>query len=197
MRHGWTKFSLCTSLALALALSISAEQSQRGGDVPKRANELTLAGLRPGRDVLPAALKRYKAKYLSTSAKDQDPREWRDPCTGRSLTVTADEKSVIQEITVSSLASAEGRCDDKRFDALDMKDWTTGHGLRLGDARNRITELYGEPGSSGPSVKGSHELEFLYYAFDWAGADVPQVLEIYCERDTGRVVEITLAFPSL
>jgi hypothetical protein len=191
------KFSLCTSATLALALSISAEQSQRGGDAPKRANELTLAGLRPGRDALPAALKRYKAKYLSLAANSADPREWRDPCTGRSLTVTADEKSVIQEITVSSLASTDGKCEDKRFDALDMKDWTTGRGLRLGDARNRITELYGEPGSSGPSVKGNHELEFLYYAFDWAGADVPQVLEIYCERDTGRVVEITLAFPSL
>jgi len=196
LRRGWTKFSLCTSVALVLALPISAGQSQRG-DAPKRANELTLAGLRPGRDALPAAIKRYKEKYLSTASKGAEPREWRDPCTGRALTLSIDETSVIQEITVSSLATGDGKCDDKRFDALDMKDWTTGRGLRLGDARNRITELYGEPGSSGPSVKGSHELEFLYYAFDWAGADVPQVLEIYCERDTGRVVEITLAFPSL
>jgi hypothetical protein len=196
LRHAWTKFSLCTSAALALALSASAVQAQRG-DTTKRVNELTLAGLRPGRDMLPGAVKRYKAKYLSTAANGADAREWRDPCTGRALTVNIDEKSVIQEITVSSLASKDGKCDDRRFDALDMKDWTTGHGLRLGDARNRITELYGEPSSSGPSVKGSHELEFLYYAFDWAGADVPQVLEIYCERDTGRVVEITLAFPSL
>ena len=196
MRHGWTKFSLCTSAAFALALAVSAGQAPRS-DTPKRVNEVTLAGLRPGRDLLPGALKRYKAKYLSAAASGADAREWRDPCTGRALTVNVDEKSVIQTITVSSLASTEGKCDDRRLDALDMKDWTTGHGLRLGDPRNRITEIYGEPGSSGPSVKGSHELEFLYYAFDWAGADVPQVLEIYCERDTGRVVEITLAFPSL
>jgi hypothetical protein len=41
----------------------------------------------------------------------------------------------------------------------------------------------------------------LYYAFDWAGADVPQVMEVVCtlEEDgkPGRVVEITLAAPSL
>ena len=41
------------------------------------------------------------------------------------------------------------------------------------------------------------ELEFLFYAFDWAGPEVPQVMEVTCERSTGRVVKITLAFPSL
>ena len=200
MRRGWTKSSLCTSVALLLTISAGAGQAPRS-DASKRANELTLAGLRPGRDTLSVVLKRYKAKYLSEGSRNNasatDPKEWRDPCTGRSLTVTADEKSVIQEITVSSLASSNGKCDDRRFDALDMKGWTTGRGLHLGDPRDHITELYGEPGSSGPSVKGSHELEFLYYAFDWAGTEVPQVLEVYCERDSGRVVEITLAFPSL
>jgi hypothetical protein len=51
--------------------------------------------------------------------------------------------------------------------------------------------------SPGPSVKGEHELELLYYAFDWAGSDVPQVMEILCARESGRVMEITLAYPSL
>jgi hypothetical protein len=37
----------------------------------------------------------------------------------------------------------------------------------------------------------------MSYQFDWAGSDVPQVMEVLCARDTGRVVEITLAFPSL
>jgi hypothetical protein len=40
-----------------------------------------------------------------------------------------------------------------------------------------------------------------YYAFDWAGPDVPQVMEVVCTREkdgqAGRVVEITLAAPSL
>ena len=41
----------------------------------------------------------------------------------------------------------------------------------------------------------------LYYAFDWAGPDVPQVMEVLCtvgnEGKPGVVVEITLAASSL
>jgi hypothetical protein len=40
-----------------------------------------------------------------------------------------------------------------------------------------------------------------YYAFDWAGPDVPQVMEVVCTKEQdgqpGYVVEITLAAPSL
>jgi len=184
---------LCASLLVAAPFPGAAQQI-----VParKRANELTLAGLRPGRDALAAALKRYKTKY----ANDQDKgatREWADTCTGRSLVLESGANMVIQGITVSALGSQTGKCDNRSFDSLDMKDWVTGRGLQLGDTQDRVAELYGEPNSTGPSVKGDKELEFLYYAFDWAGSDVPQVMEIYCARDTGRVVEITLAYPSL
>jgi hypothetical protein len=41
----------------------------------------------------------------------------------------------------------------------------------------------------------------MYYAFDWAGPDVPQVMEVLCSKEkdgqSGRVLEITLAAPSL
>ena len=67
----------------------------------------------------------------------------------------------------------------------------------LATRRTASRNSMAEPNSSGPSVKGNNELEFLYYPFDWAGSDVPQAMEIYCARDTGRVVEITLAYPSL
>jgi cellulose biosynthesis protein BcsQ len=82
-------------------------------------------------------------------------------------------------------------------DFLDPKNWLTGLGLRMGDSQDRVTGLYGEPNSSGPASKHGQDLELLYYQFDWAGSDVPQVMEVLCARDTGRVVEITLAFPSL
>ena len=70
-------------------------------------------------------------------------------------------------------------------------------GLRIGDSQDQIIGLYGEPNSSGPATKNGQELALMYYQFDWAGSDVPQVMEVLCARDTGRVVEITLAFPSL
>jgi hypothetical protein len=108
-----------------------------------------------------------------------------------------DAKSVIQAVTVSSLIPQEGKCEDRRFGAVAVQNWVTGRGLRLGDPLGRVIEIYGEPDSNGPAVKGDRELEFLYYAFDWAGTDVPQVLEVHCARESGRVVEITLAFPTL
>jgi hypothetical protein len=178
-----------------VALVSLATSAQRPSS-EKRANELTLAGVRPGRDTLAEAFKRYKAKYL-TQAATAGPKEWRDPCTGRSLTLDVDARMVIQEITVSALAPRDGKCDDRHIDEMNMKDWVSGLGLHPSDSQDRVIALYGEPNSIGPSVKGDTELEFLYYAFDWAGSGVPQVMEVYCARDTGRVVEITLAYPSL
>ncbi len=166
---------------------------------PKQYSELTLAGLRPGRDSLATALKRYKAKYSSNDASADGEKlaekQWGDACTGHSLTLRVDARGVIQEITVSSLVPQDGKCESRRTDVLDEKGWVTGSGLHLGDSQDHVAELYGEPNSSGPSVKGNNELEFLHYPFNWAGSDVPQVMEIYCARDTGRVVEITLAYP--
>lgn len=79
--------------------------------------------------------------------------------------------------------------------------WGTGQGLRVGDACSQTVGLYGKPDSRSPSTKGGQPLELLYYAFDWAGPDVPQVLQVACtaEKDgpTGRVVQITLAASSL
>lgn len=161
-------------------------------------NGLTLAGLRPGKDSLAAALKHYKAKYSSgNEAESQSERQWDDPCTGHSLRMTVDVHGIIQEITVSSLIPLDGKCRARLTDLLDENDWVTGHGLHLGDSQDHVSELYGEPDSSGPSVRDKNELEFLYYPFASAGSDVPQAMQIYCARDSGKVVEITLAFAKL
>jgi hypothetical protein len=76
-----------------------------------------------------------------------------------------------------------------------------GRGLGVGDIAARVVELYEEPDSRSPSTKDGQPLELMYYAFDWAGPDVPQVREVLCTKEAdgkpGRVVEITLAAPSL
>jgi hypothetical protein len=46
-------------------------------------------------------------------------------------------------------------------------------------------------------VKGSDKLELYLYTFDWAGPDVPQVMEVSCDAATQTVAEITLAAASL
>ena len=196
MRRGWTKFWRRASLLLAIAVAAPVCPAQRNPaapreDPPKRANETTLAGLRPGRDALTSAFKRYKEKYL-VSKTSTSTKEWRDTCTGHSLALAIDPRSVIQGVTVSLLVPHDGNCDNRRFEFLNLDDWITGKGLRLGDSRNRVVELYGEPNSSEPVVRGDADFELLEFNFAWAGADVPQAMQVYCARDSGRVVEIAL-----
>jgi hypothetical protein len=194
LRRGWTKFSQCTSLVVAAALSATAFAAQRT-NAPKTANEVTLAGLRPGRDSLNTAFKRYKQKYL-VNKTSTDSKEWRDACTGHSMVLGLDPNSVIQEITVSVLVPRDGNCNNRRFEFLNLDDWVTGKGLRLGDSRNHVVELYGEPSSSEPVVRDDADFEVLQFDFAGVGADAPQAMRVYCQRDSGRVVEITLVASS-
>jgi hypothetical protein len=193
---------LCVSLLLTVQgrpAQVAPQKASTGAaqtSVRRGVNETLLAGLRPGRDTLAVAEKRFKLKNL-TESQDSEIKEWRDDCSGRSIRLELDAKSTIQSITITTLGFQEGKCSDKRVEFLDPKNWVTGTGLRIGDPQDRIIDYYGEPNSSGPAAKNGQELELMSYQFDWAGSDVPQVMEVLCARDTGRVVEITLAFPSL
>ena len=188
-------------MALATASAAAAAGARfiprgAGQSVVRHINETQLAGLRPGRDTFAVAEKRFKPKNL-IEEPNSSSKEWRDDCSGRSIRMEVDAKSVIQSVTITTLGIQEGKCSDRRPDFLDPRNWLTGLGLRMGDSQDRVVGLYGEPNSSGPASKNKQELEMMYYQFDWAGSDVPQVMEVLCARDTGRVVEITLAFPSL
>jgi hypothetical protein len=162
----------------------------------KRANEMSLAGLRPGRSTMADAQKMYgNEPRKASNDDDKDAVTWEEPCQGRWLRVETDDSGVIQFITVQA---EEHPADCNEPGGAARKDaWRTGHGIGLGDKRARVEAVYGRPNSVGPSTGGDRELEMLYYAFDWAGSDVPQVMEIYCDRETGRVMEITLSNPSL
>lgn len=193
----WLYGSLAACLAAVGSLERAAAQSP---EMPKRSNELLLAGLRPGRDTLAAAKRRFGTAHLRPDKPAPDKtKAWYDNCNGRALILELDEKGVIQSLTADLLSAGYADCpgNPDRHSPIRTDNLKTGRGLKLGDPRDRVLELYGEPNSSGPSAKGNQELELLFYAFDWAGSDVPQVMEVSCDRATGRVVEITLAFPSL
>ena len=196
------RFWLCASALAGCLVVVGWPQSAaaQSPDAPKRVNELTLAGLRPGKDTLAAVKKRFGVVHtVPDKSKADNTKVWVDHCTGRSLSVEVDEKGVVQTLTVALLPPGSGDCsgNPSRHSPIRTDNLKTGRGLKLGDPRDRVVELYGEPNSSGPSAKGGQELELLFYAFDWAGSDVPQVMEVSCDRATGRVVEMTLAFPSL
>jgi hypothetical protein len=198
------KFWLCVSLVLIVPNSPTPGASapprpasgQASQDNAHRANETLLAGLRPGRDTFAVAEKRFKSKKYS-EIQDSGYKEWRDNCSGHAIRLEINAQSIIQSITITTLAPKQGNCSERPPDFLDAKNWVSGRGLRLGDSQDRVVSFYGEPNSSGPAAKSGQELDLMYYQFDWAGSEVPQVMEILCTRDTGRVVEITLAFPSL
>jgi len=191
---------LCASLLVGTQAGSAQVAAQKAAaSVPQpavhRVNETLLAGLRPGRDTVAVAEKRFKLKSRAES-QESGIKEWRDDCSGRSIRLELDAKSTIQSVTITTLGFQEGKCGDKRVEFLDPKNWVTGVGLRIGDPQDRIIDFYGEPNASGPAAKNGQELELMSYQFDWAGSDVPQAMEVLCARDTGRVVEITLAFPS-
>lgn len=199
MRRAWKKFWLCASVLAAVVpqgAPLRATQGAGPARAAMRVNELTLARLRPGRSTLENARALYGEKSRQVAPDNAKIWAWADPCAQSRLRLEADKQSVIQTLTASS-EDVPGECRSRAAGAFPGASWKTGHGLGLGDSRAKAIELYGPPNSTSPSVRGERELELLFYAFDWAGSDVPQVMEVTCDRASGRVVEITLAFPSL
>jgi hypothetical protein len=170
-----------------------------------RNDELTLAGLRPGRDDL-AKAERLFSKPSSTEY-DGSSRIWQDRCRHQLLAIIPDADGMIAQVRVAqttgnskrdAAAASSQNCPSS---SESKPRWLTGHGLVVGNSCSRVLELYGQPGTRGPSTKDGQQLELLYYAFDWAGPDVPQVMAVLCTPEKnakpGRVVEITLMAPSL
>ena len=181
--------------ALAVAGGAWAQKVQAKKAAVKRANELTLAGLRPGRDTASKAMELYK-KPSNKVPQQESQIAWGATCEKQTLTIDLDAAKKIQVIRTTEIAWSLGDCVQTK-----PGTWRTGLGLRVGDSTSKVAELYGKPDSRSPSTKEGQPLELWYYAFDWAGADVPQVMEVLCTREAdgkpGRVVEITLAGPSL
>jgi hypothetical protein len=168
--------------------------------VQRRFNEFTLAGLRPGRDAASKAIRLFGKP--DTRSADKQTLGWGfEGADGAFyLSLDVDKAEVVQFIHVSS-GDGSGGVELPKHNAFTNHTWVSGRGLYAGAGCGRVVQLYGEPDSRSPSTKGGRRLELLYYAFDWAGADVPQVMEVACTvkegQKPGRVVEITLAAPSL
>jgi hypothetical protein len=209
LKRAWTPFWRSVSALLLLPTCVPAQAQLRDASAknhaapeavdPHRNDELTLAGLRPGRDAMAKALRLFaKGPAIGEGGVS---RTWRDDCRHGLLSIIGDDNGTILEIRVAE-TSVETRAEAKHGCAHSAASrWVTGHGLMVGDSCSRVLALYGQPGSRGPSTKGGQQLELFYYAFDWAGPDVPQVMTVLCtpekEEKHARVVEITLAAPSL
>jgi hypothetical protein len=189
-----TRMLLAVSLASRFACAQTPNPARKKTEA-RRTSELTLAGLRPGKDKTALAIAMYK-KPGASDPKQDGQISWPDPCRELTLTVDFDSQKSVQVIRVTHAGSLAGDCGP-----VAPGPWKTGQGLRVGDPAKKVAQLYGEPDSRSPSTKDGQPLELWYYAFDWAGADVPQVMEVLCTKEAngnpGHVMEITLAAPSL
>lgn len=199
----WDKSSAAVLLALgciALAASPQGSKSPLTAKKTARANELTLAGLRPGKDTVVRAQMIFK-NWPFEKEQHESQLSWHYPCNAfaETLTLDLDSSRKIQVIRLAE-GGVSAKCEPTGT-KITRSNWQTGNGLRVRDISKKVVQLYGEPDSRSPSTRDGQPLELLYYAFDWAGADVPQVMEVLCTKEKdgkpGRVIEITLAAPSL
>lgn len=197
MRPAWKRFWRLASPAAIVCLAGLVSIAALGAKDETRVNELTLAGLRPGRDKIESPRKVFRTLEQDETARDAFL--WGDICTHRDLRVEVDAQHMIRTVTVSSYYKPDimAKCLESVLAPERLQQLKTGRGLLLGDACSRVTHLYGKPESETPSVKGADQLQFYFYSFGWAGSDVPQVMEISCSRGTGKVVEMMLAAASL
>lgn len=197
MRRGWKKSWRLVSAALTagilVALTVAGAFAQEAASA-RRHNELTLAGLRPGRDRISTPRTIFRTLALAPSRTGVT--EWRNDC-GQELRVETGERALVETVTASALGGKPDPCKPETNAAQTYEALATGRRLELNNLCARVIELYGEPESRSPSVQGPRKLELLFYSFDWAGDDVPQSMEVSCDAATGRVVEITLASSTL
>jgi hypothetical protein len=202
LRRASKRFWLLVSVAAVVAALAIQRGSGAGG--MKRVNELTLAGARPGRDHIQDA-ERANREYVHSYRREIDDRSssrailrgesvWSDICHLERLTMSVGADGIIRSIEISRIPGAiDADCETN----LKPNPWGTGRGLSFRDQCTRIEEIYGKAESRSPSVKGSDKLELYLYTFDWAGPDVPQVMEVSCDVSSQTVAEITLAASSL
>jgi hypothetical protein len=202
LRRVSTRFWVSVSLGLLAACTAGfvADGKSQGKNPPRleerRHNETILAKILPGR----TSMAKAQTFWSNPTTKDAENHlaKWL-MCDGGELNVDFDEDGIIQSVWTSNTKARPSRgCVESVAVAPKL---STGSGLQLGDAAARVLQLYGQPDSRSPSTKDGQQLELLYYAFDWAGPDVPQLMEVLCTVEKGgkpgRVVEITLAVSSL
>jgi len=199
LKRGSMRFWLCASaLAFACLLVSAREQKQRAHSATEKINESTLGGLRPGRDTVKRARKLHR--YFEQVAQDGNSFVEHSKCFGYDFYIESDATGTIKTIRLADDGS-DGMIECFWRNDKGPPRLTTGRGLTIYESTLRVVQLYGEPTSRSPSTKNGQPLELLYYAFDWAGPDVPQVMEVVCtapkDGTPGRVVEITLAASSL
>ena len=194
-RAVWGVLALVLVLMLVLGSAIRAQDPHSSSDRPPgNVNELTLAGIRPGRDRIHSAAARLGPHWFHPSRDEDDVYDWCDARTHLQVELEAPRSGVIHVVTVNRLlqmppgAPAAGGCRAHLSASLAR----TGRGIRLGDPARRLEAVYGHPFFDGPASWQGRNVHLIVYNFSWAGARKPQILESSFDA-RGRLVKMTLS----
>lgn len=176
------------AICFLLALGLAAQDPVSSTDHPAgNVNELTLAGLRPGRDQIAAAVARLGRAFTHPSPDEKDLYVWCDARAHWQLSLEAGSDGTIQVVTANRVADPAPTCS-----AHLTANPSTGRGMRLGDPAQKLKQIYGKPFFAGPSSWNGHDVQLIVFNFSWAGADQPQILESSFDP-SGHLVKITLS----
>lgn len=180
----------CVAILATLVAAARGQDPADSADRPAgNVNELTLAGLRPGRSTIALAEALWGYSWRHPSRDEGDLYVWCDARTHLKLTLEARPGGLIRVVTVSRMPPARplGACSA----VLDDKVETTGRGVRLGDTPRQLKQVYGKPFFSGPSSWDGHDVNMIVFNFSWAGIHKPQILE--SSFAAGKLVKMTLS----
>lgn len=173
---------------LALSVFVGAQGAGNNPDHPAgNVNELTLAGLRPGRSTLHEAIRLYGRHWFHPTPQETDIYLWMDPA--RHLLLSA-EVNTQGQIRVVSVTRTDRTAPARSV--LPVRAEATGRGVRLGNMEQRLRQVYGKPFFEGPSSLDGRDVHLIVYNFSWAGTDKPQILESSFDG-AGHLVQMTLS----
>lgn len=173
-----------------LSVALRAQDPADSFDHPAgNVNELTLAGLRPGRSTIAQAEALYGNHWRHPSRDEHDLYVWCDAHTKLRLTAEARPDGRIRVVTIAAMPPAlpVGACSA----ALSRRAAQTGRGVRLGESPQQLRHVYGTPFFTGPSSWNGHDVDMIVFNFSWAGASKPQILE--SSFAGGTLVKMTLS----
>ena len=141
MKRGWTQFwregsalLLACIPAHALAQQLNSPRKTETNvstAAAQRNDELSLAGLRPGRDDMSKAKRLFRKP--SATKYDGTNKIWQDPCRHQLLSVIPDPNGTIQEVRIAQ-TNANSNVNSASTEACasaaeSHSRWVTGHGL--------------------------------------------------------------------
>ncbi len=179
--------ALAATVLLGAAMARGQDPADSADHPPGNVNELTLAGLRPGRTDMRAAERRLGADWRHPAADERDVYDWCDARRGVEISLEADSRGQIRVVTVEQARGGAG-CDAH----LPPGAFPTGRGMRLGGTAGQLLAIYGKPFFQGQASWRGHTVRLIVFNFSWAGSAKPQILESSFDA-RGRLVKMTLS----